>query len=244
LDTRRILAALLWLSAVALFARPSAEAIYKQSTKVLSFEKIKFQVLAKMHSGAYTQEKRFMIARAGNEQNGKSLICFLSPQNIKGTAILLTKNAKKSAVLVYFPSLGRSRIIPKQQENDEAFGLGLSFSELQNNAENLKFIGQTKEHGKNFYILEKLANNERTLYQIEKKSMLLRKMQIFKDKRLIKAIAIQKSISFQNKELITQWEIIDYIKNKTTHYSVDTNTITTVFSKRIFKKSALSRCRP
>jgi hypothetical protein len=234
----------LGLSAVALFAHPSAKEIYNKSAKVLSFEKIKFQVTSKMKSGTYIEEQHFSLAREGNEKRSTALICFLSPKNIKGTAMLLKKDAMQSSTLVYFPSIGRTRIIPKENENDEALGLGLSFSELQNNAQNLKFIAETTKNGKTFYKIEKNLDKERTLYLIEKDTMILTNMQIFEKDKLIKEVRIKNSTIYKGKILITEWEILNYKKNKQTYYRVDTKSITTTFNNRIFKKSALSHCRP
>lgn len=197
-----------------------------------------------MQSGAYTEEQRFSIASEGNDEKSTSLICFLSPKNIKGTAMLFKKDLAQSSTLVYFPSIGRSRLIPKEHENDEAVGLGLSFSELQSTTQNLRFIAETTQNGKKFYEIEKDLNNKHTIYLINKDDMVLKNMQIFEGKKLIKEVRVNKTLSFQGKKLIAEWEILDYKKNKQTHYTVDTNSITTAFNKRIFKKSALSRCRP
>lgn len=243
MDTKRILVALS-LSVVTLFAHPSAKEIYQESTKVLSFNKIKFHVTSKMQSGAYSQEQLFSVARIGNAKKSTSLICFLLPKSIKGTAILLKKEPHNSTTLVYFPSIGRSRLIPKEHEKDEALGLGLSFSEIQNNSKHLSYLGEVSQNGTTFYKIQKQVANERTLYLIAKDDMVLRDMQIFDKKTRIKEIHIKKFISLHGKMLITAWEIKDYLKNKQTLYTVDTNSIMTTFNKRIFKKSALSHCRP
>lgn len=240
MDPRRILSTFVLLVSSLLIASQSAQEIYERSAKVLSVDKIKFQVRSLMQSENYTQEQHFTLARYTDGKDSSSLVCFSYPKNIKGTAILL----KNKSTLVYFPSLGRSRLIPKEDEDNEAFGLGLSFAEIQNNTTELSKLGTIKKGTHSYYQLEKKTKKQKILYLIDKKSMIIKEMDIYQNNELIKKVVIDSFALFHNKKIITKWHIIDYKKNKTTSYSIDKKSITTSFSKRIFKRSAISHCRP
>ncbi len=239
MDTRRILSTSLLLGATLMFASQSPEDIYKRSVKVLSVDKIKFQVKSLMQSKNYKQEQIFTLARYTDAENSSSLVCFLYPKNIKGTAILI----KNESTLVYFPSLGRSRLVPKEDEDNEAFGLGLSFAEIQNNTSKLKNLGEIQKGSRSYYQLEKETKKQKIIYLIEKKSMIIQEMKIYQNTQLIKKVIIDEVALFHNKKIITKWHIVDYKKDKTTTYSVNKKSITSSFSKRIFKRSAISHCR-
>lgn len=242
MDTRRILATLLLLSAT-LFAAPSAEDIYKRSVKVLSFEKIKFHVTSRMKSKNYSEVQRFSLANYSHADESASLICFLAPKSVKGTAILLKKDAQSSSTLVYFPSLGRSRIVPKRDEDNEAFGLGLSFSEMQNQAKSLTQLSDVIRGKKSYYKIAKEGKKHKTIYLIDKKTMVIKEMDIYEGEQLIKKVIVDKFALLHHKPFIIKWHIEDFVKQKETSYSVDTKSISTAFSKDIFKRSAISHCR-
>jgi len=221
-----------------------AQEVYKRSVKLLTLDKIKFQVTSLMKSGDYTKEQVFTLFREENGKNSSSLVCFTSPKDIKGTAILLKKSEETSSILVYFPSLGRSRIIPKENEDNEAFGLGLSFAQIQNNTQDLKSEGEITINKKSYYKLAKTSKKGKTFYIIGKQNMILKEIETYKDKKLEKKVIIDNYALLNGKKIITQWHIIDFLKAKETQYSVDTKTITTAFSKKVFKRSAISRCKP
>jgi len=240
LDSRSILI-LLFGCVNVLFAHPSAEKIFNQSTQLLSFHSIKFQVQSQLSSGDFQEEQYFSFANKNNVKQSVSLICYLSPDNIRGSAILFKRNKKNYITLIYLPSLGRSRILPKENENDEALGIGLSFAEIQNKSNIVKYLGEDQK----YYKIEKIINkNERIDYKISKKDMIVRKMQFFKGNKLQKEIFIKEITIISKKPIITKWVIKDYKNNKQTLYKVDKQTIKTSFSSRIFNKSMLSHCRP
>ena len=196
-----------------------------------------------MRSKNYSQEQLFSIARYANADKSSSLVCFLYPKSIKGTAILLTKDEQTSSTLVYFPSLGRSRLIPKEDENNEAFGLGLSFAEIQNSSAKLQNRGEISREGHTYYKLSKEHGNQKTIYFIDKQSMIIKEMDIYENNKLIKKIVIDAFSLLHGKKFVTKWHINDYVKDKETSYSVNKKSITTSFNKRIFKRSAISHCK-
>jgi ribosomal protein S8 len=244
LDRWRVLGALLLCASLPLSGAQNAQEIYKRSVKVFAVDKIRLHVRSVMKRQAYEQEQHFTLTRYAKGNTSDTLVCFSYPQNIKGTAILLKNSGKTASTLVYFPALGRSRLIPKEDENNEAFGLGLSFAELQNKAENIQELEEVTKEGRTYYKLAKINAKQKTLYFIDKKSMLIKEMDIYENAKLIKKVFIDKAALFHGKKIITQWHIQDFEKEKTTTYSVDTKSITTSFSKRIFKRSALSHCKP
>lgn len=244
MDRWPILALVYTLLLASSLAAFDAQEVYKRSVKLLTFDKIKFQVTSVMKSGSYTKKQVFTLFRREKGNNSSSLVCFSSPKSIKGTAMLLKKSEESSSILVYFPSLGRSRIIPKESEDNEAFGLGLSFAQLQNSTQNLKSAGEVKIKNKSYYKLVKSSPNGKTFYFIDKKSMILHKIETYKGGKPEKRVIIDSYALLHGKKIITKWHIIDFMKKKETYYSVNTKTITTAFNNRVFKRSAISHCRP
>ncbi len=244
MDRWTILGLLCFAQVALLGATQTPQQIYQKSVKLLLADKIKFQVHSLMRSHEYEQEQSFSIARYADKKRSTTLVCFTYPQNIKGTAILLKNDYHHSSTLVYFPSLGRSRLIPKEDEQNEAFGLGISFSEMHNDASHLANLGKVKKDGHTYYKLVKIDDEQKTLYFIDTQSMVLKEMQIYKSTERIKDIVIQKIALFHGKKIIIKWFIKDYEKDKVTYYKVDTKSITSSFNNSIFKRSAISHCRP
>ncbi len=242
MDKRCILISLLLLSTL-LYASPTAKEIYEKSAKVLSFEKIRFEVTSLMQSRRYTEEQRFSLTNTSDGDKRATLICFLEPKNIRGTAMLLAKDTQKSSTVVYLPSLGRSRIIPRQEEDNEAFGLGLSFSEMQNRVTALQRLPDIQKGGRSYYRIAKEEEHQKTLYLIDKESMVIREMDIYHGDKAVKKIVVDRFALLHDKPLITQWHIKDFTKKKEIAYRVDTRSITTAFDKSALKRSAISHCQ-
>ncbi len=239
MDTAKLL--ILSITAASLLqAAPDAKSIYEHSVKMFSFPKIKFQVHSKMQSGEYVKEQRFSVARLQKGDEISSLVCFLAPKNIKQTAMLFKKEGQKRSTLVYFPSIGRTRVIPKSEENNEAFGLGLSFAELQNDSENIRLLKEDPA----YYIIERKRPKNTTRYKIEKRSGIVQSMTIFQDGKLTKRVKVLAYMPFEKSYLITKWQIEDIPKKRTTIYTVDTSSITQKVSPRVFRRSSLTHCRP
>jgi hypothetical protein len=243
LDTRRILTALAFCAAQ-LYAAPTASEIFEKTTKIISVPQIKYQVLSTMTSGDYTEQQLFSVARRESHSGSASLICFSAPQTVKGTAILIKKTPTDSQTSIYFPSLGRTRFIPKQDENKEVFGLGLSFSQIKNNRDGLTLLENIEIDGKPYYQIKKEGENETTIYIIDMDDLVLKKMSIYENEKLEKEVVVDESKEFQKSKIITKWHIDDYKKEKHLLYVVQEDTIKTSVSKRVFKNSALSHCKP
>ena len=239
MDTAKLLT--LTIAAASLLqAAPDAKSIYEHSVKMFSFPKIKFQVHSKMQSGEYVKEQRFSVARLQKGKSTSSLVCFLAPKNIKQTAMLFKKEGQKRSTLVYFPSIGRTRVIPKSEENNEAFGLGLSFAEIQNDSDHIRLLKEDAS----YYIIEKERPKSTTRYKIKKNSGIVESMDIFKNAELVKEVKVLAYIPYKTSYLITKWEIQNFPKKQTTIYTVDTSSITEQVSPRLFRRSALTHCRP
>lgn len=243
MDTRRILISL-GCSIASLYAAPSASEIYEKTAKVLSQPQIKFQVASTITSGDYVEEQVFSLARVEDKTQSSVLICFAFPVKVKGTAILMKKNLGESQASVFFPSLGRTRLIPKQNEKDEVFGLGLSFSEMQNNKEDLTFLQTITQNEKSYYQLQKKLDDTKTIYIISVDDIVLKKMEIYKDDVLVKEVFVDELKKINAKTMITKWHIFDHLKNQTLAYNIKEESIQNFVDKKIFSNASLSRCTP
>lgn len=243
MDIGRLLITL-GLSIASLCAAPSASEIYQKTVKILSIPQIKFQVLSTIKSGNYLEKQMFSLARMEGERESSLLVCFASPSKIKGTAMLLKKSKSDSQTFVYFPALDRVRLVPKQNEKEEAFGLGLSYSEMQNSKEELRFLKTITDHGKSFYQLLKKADETQTIYTISVDDIVLKKMDVFENGQLQKEIFIDEVKELRGQMIITKWHIMDHIKNETLSYDINEASIQTVVDSKIFTQSALTHCKP
>lgn len=243
MDIGRVLIAL-GLSTASLCAAPSASEIYQKTVKVLSVPEIKFQVSSVIASGNYLEKQMFSLARMEEKGESSLLICFASPSKIKGTAMLLKKNKSDSQTSVFFPALDRVRLIPKQNHKEEAFGLGLSYSEMQNNKDDLSFLKTITKNKESFYQLLKNSEGLKTVYTISIEDLILKKMDIFEDDELRKEVFIDEIKTLQGQTMITKWHIRDYVKNQTMSYDINEDSIQKVVDRRAFSQSALSHCKP
>lgn len=242
MDTGRLLI-VLGISIASLYAAPSASDIYQKTVKVLSIPEIKFQVSSSITSGNYLEKQMFSLSRMEKEGESSLLICFASPTKVKGTAMLLKKNKSDSQTLVYFPALDRVRIVPKQNEKEEAFGLGLSYSEMQNNKDDLSFLKPITLHGESYYQLLKNTEGTKTIYTVSMGDLVLKKMEVYEDNQLQKEVFIDEVKELRGKTIITKWHINDHIKNQTLAYAINEDSIQTVVDSKLFTQTALTHCK-
>jgi len=242
LDKRSILISFS-LCASSLWAAPTATEIYQKTVKVFSVPQLKFQVLSTMTSGSYSQKQLFSIARRQDGDITSSLVCFAYPADVKGTAILIKKDGHDTQSSVYFPAIGRIRLIPKENENEEVFGLGLSFSELQNNQINLRFLPQKMKNAREYYEIEKRVDNHRTIYEIDKETLILKKMDVYDNATLEKEIFVDDSKVVEGNMMVTKWHILDHVKDQTLTYTVRESSVQTKVEKKLFVNSLLTHCK-
>ncbi len=235
---------ILGISVVYLYAAPNASEIYQKTVKVLSIPQIKFQVSSTIRSGSYLEKQMFSLARMEGEKDSSLLVCFASPSKIKGTAMLFKKNKSDSQTFVYFPVLDRVRIVPKQNEKEEAFGLGLSYSEMQNSTDQLSFLKTISDHGKSYYQLLKNVEGTKTVYTISVDDVILKKMDVFENNQLLKEVFIDEVKALRGQTIITKWHILDHIKDESLSYDINEESIQTVVDSRLFNQSALTHCKP
>lgn len=184
------------------------------------------------------------MSRMEQGKNSSLLICFSSPAALKGTAMLLKKSPQDSQTYVYLPSLERVRLIPKQNEREEAFGLGISYAEMQNQNDEFFFIKTFSEEGNTFHKIAKRNGNRVTYYSVDAENNRLKKMEIVENTRLEKEIFIDEIKTFKGNMIITKWHIQDYLKNETLRYDVNENSMQSALKERDFALSSLSHCKP
>lgn len=245
MDTGRILILALTFSASILNAAPDALEIYRNSIKVLSIPQIKFSVTSLLSSGSFQEKRVFSLSR--NENGGESslLICFAAPSQIRGTAMLLKKKPDVSQTYVYVPALERVRLIPKQQENEEAFGLGISYAEMEGEQGNITYIKSLVESGKPYHMICKENGSSKTYYTVSATSNVVKKMSVYDNNRLSKEIIIDDVTEMSEKTVITKWHINDFVRQETLAYTIDEASIKKGnLNPKEFSLSQLNRCKP
>ena len=230
------------MGAANLYANPNAKEIYNKTTKILTLPQVKFEVSSIMKSQGYVEKQVFSVARREQSESITSLICFNAPRKIKDTAIRIHKHGVESQTAIYFPALGRIRLIPKESQNEEAFGLGISFSELQNNTEGLSLLVNISDTDGSYYQLVKMQDGVKTLYTIDVHNFVLKKMDIYNGGTLQKEITIDSIKQIGKNSMITKWHIQDYIKDKTTFYTINEQSIEQSFKQNIFTDLSLMHC--
>lgn len=232
-------------SASMLNAAPDAMDIYRNSIKVLSIPQIKFSVTSLLSSGNFQEKRVFSLSRNEVGDESSLLICFASPSQIRGTAMLLKKKPDASQTYVYVPALERVRLIPKQQENEEAFGLGISYAEMEGERGNITYIKTLIDNGKPYHIICKESGSTKTYYTVSSTTNVVKKMSVYENNRLSKEIIVDSFKEMNEKTVITKWHINDFIRQETLAYSIDETSIRKgTLNPKEFSLSQLNHCKP
>ena len=240
-----MLTGLLFLSTQVIFAQSSAkaEAIFEKSTKLFSLPNISFIV----HSdiiGKHSKEKRsFFLAKQSKSQDDYSLLLrFIAPSDIKCTAVLVINSKAKAKRYAYFPALDRVRIIPAKDEGKEVFGIGISYDELSSTKGDFVSAATVKQGAKTFHKLVLIYKNKQTNYYINQKNNLLEKIEIHKNKKLVKKISVLETMNFKGNKIIKKWKVDDLVHQKHIDFSIEKGSVTDKINKNIFFKNKLERC--
>jgi len=242
---KTVLIAFLLLSSQMLFAKSmaNAEAIFAKSIKLFSLPNISFIVDSQI-TNTHSKEKRsFFLAKKSKSQKEYSLLIrFIAPSDIKCTAVLVINKKTKATRYAYFPAINRVRIIPNKDENKEVFGMGISYDELSNKKGDFVSATTVKQGNKTLHKLVLHYKNKQTNYYINQKNNLLEKIEIHKNKKLIKKISILKTMSFKGNKIIQKWKVEDLKHKKHINFSIRKNSVTDKINKNLFYKNKLERC--
>lgn len=237
---------LLLLFSQLVFAAPALDGnkIFLNSTKFFSLPTISFVVDAEIEQGSTRETRSFLIAKKSYEIDRYVLLMrFIQPSEIKCSAVLIQHHSNKSVNRsVYFPALGRVRIIPEQDSAKEVLGLGITYDDLGNPKKEFSETESITEKGEHFYKLSNINGNKKSVYYIDKKDNFLKKIAFFENEKLTKRVIVQETLTYNNELLINRW-LIDDIKNKKkVQFNIRKDTITDNFKENILQKNKLDRC--
>lgn len=220
-----------------------ARKIFEESIKLFSIPNISFTVHSTIES-PYTKEERsfFLAKRSRGKDEFDLLIRFITPAEIKCTAVLVKNKEQSVKRYAYFPALGRVRVIPQRDENKEVLGLGISYNELSKAKGTIKAVEQVRENNQSVYKLLMQYKDIDTYYYIYKRSKLLQKIETFKQGKLIKSVTVKNTMQFEGKTIIQQWSVKDITQDKQVHFQIDEKSITPETSPRLFEQNRLERC--
>ncbi|WP_345973315.1 outer membrane lipoprotein-sorting protein [Sulfurimonas diazotrophicus] len=236
------IATLLTWAGLSLCASESAEAIYAKSAKLFSFGNLRFDVTMTVENSGNRQERSFMVAERQTGDASSLLIRFRSPQNIKCTAILIEREQESSSNAIYFPALKRVRIIPEQEEESEAVGMGISYAELDAKTGTFDPLEETQFDGAACYKVTLRRKGNRSVYYIDAATSVIRKVEIFKGGQLQRVVSIDAVNRIDEQMLITRWQVNDLIKSRKLTYMVDTESVSRDIKRGLFHHNRLHRC--
>ncbi|MBT8348114.1 MAG: outer membrane lipoprotein-sorting protein [Sulfurovum sp.] len=234
------------LSAQLLFAKSllDAEEIFEKSIKLFSLPNISFIIHSKISMKQYTEERSFFLAKqSASLYEYDLLIRFITPKDIRCTAVLIKNNNDKIKRYAYFPALNRVRMIPNTDENKEVFGIGISYNELSKKRGTFTTVEEIKEGNKTLYKLILEYKNTQRHYYIDRDSKLLRKIEIYERTKLTKRVTIQETFTFQGKLIIKRWNVKDMEQDKNIDFIIDQMSVTEKVNPNLFYKNRLERCR-
>ena len=220
----------------------SAEAVYLNSARFLSFENLKFDVSSVTTKNGNSKNRSFLVAKRTEKDGSSLLMRFKEPRDIKCTAVLLKKEGDISTNYLYLPSLNRTRIIPQSKKGSEVFGLGISYSELNAEGGEFKPLEEFVKDGVKYFKVTRVADPMKSEYIINSISSEVESIKVYRGEILEKEILMDKVIEIDKVRLITEWRINDFKKGREISYSIDKSSISSKVNASLFRKNRLSRC--
>ena len=240
---RMFLAALLSLSLSPLWAQPDARQVLEESVRLFSRDNVRFLVHVTMEKEGGTQRRTFLVARheGGNEKN--LLIRFLAPSTLECTAILTRQRQEAAQTYVYFPSIGRVRIVPRSKENREAVGLGISYADLHDSGGRYAPLEILEKDGRTIYrVVREDGRDGKRVYTIDAATKILKRIEIYEKGILAREVVIERTGEVDGRPMVLAWRVIDRTKHRTMHFRVDPSSVSSEISVSAFRISRLKRC--
>ncbi len=220
-----------------------AQRIFKESINVFSMPTIHFIVDAEINERGNKETRSFMIAKqTQNIDNYTLLMRFLSPMDIKCTAILINHTPKGMYRYAYFPSLNRVRMIPQQDSSKEILGMGISYDDLSDQKKNFSKAELITENNQKYYKLTQRTDYTHTIYYIGQHSRLLHKIEFFEQQHLTKRVLMMDTLEYQKQTMIKTWCIEDLKNTKTITFKIREKSVSDKINKQLFQKTKLDRC--
>ena len=220
----------------------SAESIYMNSARFLSFENLKFSVSSVTTTKDYTKSRSFLVAKTTNGNDSSLLMRFKEPSDIKCTAVLLKKENESTSNYLYLPSLNRTRMIPQSKKGSEVFGMGISYSELNGEGGEFAPLEEFMKEGVKYYKVTKLSDPMKSEYTINGDTSEVQSIKVYKNNTLEKEILMDKVIDIDKIRLITKWRIKDLKKDRVIAYMIDEKSVSSKVKSSLFRKNRLDRC--
>ncbi|HZJ74839.1 MAG TPA: outer membrane lipoprotein-sorting protein [Perlabentimonas sp.] len=170
-----------------------AHEITVKSTEAIEFEAMEMASSLYIHDNrGNTREREVAVATKKFGSTTKTLMRFLSPADVQGTAILIHDYEEKSDDMwVYLPSMRRTRRIVSTERGKSFMGSEFSNADMSRpnvNDFTYKLLGEETVNGKPCWIVESLAKSreveteygfKRRVSYIEKSTYLIQKSEIY-----------------------------------------------------------------
>lgn len=233
---------ILWLLPLVLCAQ-SAKEVLEKSVRLFSGGDIRFRVEETIVRPGGEQKRTFVVARRERGGEKELLIRFTAPSTLRCTAILTKKRGEKAQTYVYFPSLGRVRIIPPSKENKEAVGLGISYARLHESGGKLLPLKKMRETGHELYRVTRLEKGDKSVYTIDADTLRLLRLDVYEKGRLVKEVVVDEVGEAAGRTLVLAWHIVDQKKRRELRFRVDPASVSTEVKAAWFARNRLRRCR-
>lgn len=130
---RILLAAAIGLGCPSVAAAADARAIVEQVYRSTLSRPLRYEGLVEVFSpNGSVVEKRWLLERQGEPGQGKILIRFLAPPEVKGVALLILSQPRQDAEQwMYTPAMARVRRIAPQSRGSRFYATDLTFGDLE-----------------------------------------------------------------------------------------------------------------
>jgi outer membrane lipoprotein-sorting protein len=122
-----------WCAGIGLVAADNALQIVQEAQKRGDSKSQRYEgVLQTIEASGKTAEKRWIFERLGANGQGKSVIRFTTPAEVKGVALLIVNHPDRASdQWMWTPAIERDRRIALQDRSTRFFGTDFSFEDLE-----------------------------------------------------------------------------------------------------------------
>jgi hypothetical protein len=148
-----------------------------------------------------TMKRRMQVTRKQSDKQGKALMRFLDPFDVRKTAILLLENQVGSDDLyVYLPAAGLTKHLSNAQRADAFFGTDLAYEDIEPKYASdyeAHFVDAASESGEACKVVEAIpkpdlgSSYEKMVSCIEPVRGVIRWTDLYRHKRIVKRIEIE-----------------------------------------------------
>ena len=240
---RAILAVFLAVSVSPLWAQPDARQVWEESVRLFSRDNVRFLVHATVEKEGGTQRRTFLVARHEGGEEKDLLIRFLAPSTLECTAILTRQREDAAQTYVYFPSIGRVRIVPRSKENREAVGLGISYADLHDSGGRFAPLEVLEREGRKLYRVVRMdGRGGKRVYTIDAATKTLKRIEIYERGEMVREVVIERTGEVGGRPMVLAWRVVDRARRRTLRFRVDPSSVSSEISASAFRTNRLKRC--